>query len=130
MFVLIVAVVLTTNMASGQAAPAPAAVGVASAAADRNDYVNEEDRSRTSRGGGVHRRDLSRQELVEAAARAGMEIVDSEDQDWVHAARRLAYAGEGVAVWDYAYGLTVTRYNTEAIDQGHVTRADRVAYLA
>lgn len=98
-------VALTINIASGQtaAAPAPAAVGVASAAADRNDYANVEDRARASRGGGVHRRDLSRQELVEAAARAGMEIVDSEDQDWVHAARRLAYEGEGVAVWDYGY---------------------------
>lgn len=87
----------TTKAASGQTAPA--AIEAASAAVNNNKYnADEEERAR-----GGHRRDLSRQELVEAAARAGMEIVESEEQDWVHADRRLAYEGEGVAVLDYMY---------------------------
>lgn len=88
----LIASALMMNAASGQAAAI-----VASAAANNDDIANEEGRARASgggRGGGVYRRDLSRQELVEAAARAGMEIVDSEDQDWVHASRRLAYEGQ------------------------------------
>lgn len=45
-----------------------------------------------SGGGGMMHRKFSREELVEAAARAGMEIVDTKE-DWKHSSRRLAYQG-------------------------------------